>query len=67
MKLAASGSYTILRWDMELHDLAARLVPIFFGKVTVAFSIKIRTKHDLIINLITQMDWKSRDESIKPN
>jgi hypothetical protein len=27
----------------------------------------IRTKYDLIVKLITQMDWKSRDESIKPN
>ena len=26
-----------------------------------------RTKHDLIVNLITRMDGKSRDESIKPN
>ena len=32
------------------------------------FQLKIRrTKHDLIIKLITQMDGKSQDESIKPN
>jgi hypothetical protein len=26
-----------------------------------------KNKYDLIIKLITQMDWKSRDESFKPN
>ena len=47
----------------------SRLVPKFFGKVTVAlFQSKIRTaKRDLIIKLITWMDGESRDESIKPN
>ena len=32
------------------------------------FQLKIRkTKHDLIVKLITRMDGKSRDESIKSN
>ena len=43
--------------------------PKFFGEVTVAFfqSEIRRIKRDLIIKLITWMDGKSRDESIKPN
>ena len=41
----------------------------FFGKNYCSnFQPKIkRTKHDLIINLITRMDGKLRDESIKSN
>ena len=41
----------------------------FFGKNYCSnFQPKIRrTKHDLIVNLITWMDGKLRDESIKPN
>ena len=51
------------------HDVWSVYFPNFFGKVTVAlFQSKIRrTKRDLIIKLITWMDGKSRDESIKPN
>ena len=44
----------------------ARLVPKFFWKVTVLSKIR-RTKYNLIIKLITRIDEKSRDESIKPN
>ena len=45
------------------------LVPKFFWESCLAlFQSKIRrTKRDLIIKLITLMDGKSRDESIKPN
>ena len=41
---------------------------IFGGNYCSNFQPKIRmTKYDLIVNLITRMDGKSRDESIKPN
>ena len=47
----------------------ARLVPKTFGKNYCSnFQSKIRgIKYDLIVNLITRMDGKLRDESIKPN
>ena len=40
----------------------------FWEKYCSNFQLKIRmTKYDLIVNLITWMDGKSRHESIKPN
>ena len=52
-----------------LEDKGARLVPkIFWESYCSTFQSKIRrTKCDLIIKLITWMDGKSRDESIKSN
>ena len=55
--------------------LAAKMIEVLFRSCKNLdemycsnFQIKIeRTKHDLIIKLITQMDGKSLDESIKPN
>ena len=58
-------------WGRKIGGLffRARLVSkIFWEKYCSNFQPKIRrTKYDLIVNLITRMDGKSRDESIKPN
>ena len=44
--------------------MAAFSFPNFFGNFTIIIS---SIKNKLIIKLITQMDEKSRGESIKPN
>ena len=61
-----STGFTILRNEFKSRITCG---PGETGKVTVViFRSKIRwTKYDLIIKLITRIDRKSRDESIKPN
>jgi hypothetical protein len=51
-----------------LLNLAHSVGQIFWANFFETLSKSIRrTKHGLIIKLITRMDGKSRDGSIKPN